>query len=118
VSTGKEATLPGLSFGDNTGSGIRFSPDDGYVVVEGFADDSSMGFTVYDVASNEPIRSVPASQADGLTADIPLWWTDSHTIVYQAVDSSGTASGHRFDVTTGAIIDYPLELGAPVLVLG
>jgi len=118
VSSGKDSTIldvPYQNGGDH--GGIRFSPDDAYVLVEGYGD-GSMGFAVYEVATHRLIRSIPAAEPDEPLADVPLWWTDSHTIVFKTVDASGAASGHRFDIATGKITNYPAGLGAPVLMLG
>jgi hypothetical protein len=99
--------------------GIRFSPDDGYVVVEGVGSDSRMGFAVYDMATHALVKSVSADQPEvPAFGEVPLWWPDDHTVVYKTVGAGGAASGHRFDIATGAVTDYPTELGAPVLMLG
>jgi hypothetical protein len=98
--------------------GIRFSPDDGFILIEGYGSDGRMGFAVYDMQSHGLVRSIPADEPDEPVAEVPLWWTDSHTVVYKTVDATGAAAGHRFDTATGAVTDYPTELGAPVLMLG
>lgn len=118
LTSGREWTVPKVPYqNESDHAGVQFSPDDGYVLLEGYGSDS-MGFAVYDMATHRMVGSAPAPEPDEPLANVPLWWTDSHTLVYQTVDASGTASGHRFDVGTGAITDYPAELGAPVLMLG
>jgi hypothetical protein len=116
--TGQESTIYNVRFlNEEDRSGIHFSPDDAYVALEGYGSDSFMGFEVYRVATNDLVRVVPASQPNVPNADVPLWWAGSQTIVYQTTDASGVQSGHRFDVDTGEITDYPVDLGAPVLIL-
>jgi hypothetical protein len=77
-----------------------------------------MGIAVFDLRSSRLVQSVRAIQPDEPNWDVPLWWTDSHTVVYQTTDTPpGIKRGHRLDVVTGALTDYPSELGAPVLML-
>jgi hypothetical protein len=116
IATGRQATIPNVPFSNEMGrGGIKFSPDDSYLSVQGYGA-KSMGFAVFDLRSSRLVRSVNAIQPDEPNWDVPLWWTDSHTIVYQTT-VSGLASGHRVDIDTGAITNYPAELGAPVLML-
>jgi len=115
--TGAETTMGAAPFVNEAAhAGIRFSPDDSYVLVEGYGG-ASMGFAVFRLATHRLIQSVPANEADEPNADVPIWWTDSHTVVYGTTDG-GVNSGHRLDVETGAHSDFPAELGAPVLMLG
>ena len=117
--TGQQTTIYNVRFlNQSDHTGIQFSPDDAHVALEGYGGDSQMGFEIYDVATNDLVRSTPAGQPDASNTDVPMWWADSNTVVYQATDASGTRSGHRLEIDTGDITDYPDELGAPVLMLG
>ena len=119
LATGQDSTIYNVAYvNDEAGSGIHFSPDDAYVAVEGYGSDSVMGFEVYNVATYDRVRVVPATEPSAPNADVPLWWTDPNTIVYQTTDASGVQSGHRLDVDSGDVTDYANDLGAPVLILG
>jgi hypothetical protein len=116
--TGHESTIYNVRFlNEEDRSGIHFSPDDAYVALEGYGSDSFMGFEVYNVATNDLVRVVPASERDTPDADVPLWWAGSNTIVYQTTDASGVQSGHRLDLDSGEITDYAADMGVPVLIL-
>jgi hypothetical protein len=115
LTTGVETTASGAPYSNETAhGGIRFSPDDAYVLVEGYGTES-MGFAVFDRASGRLMQSIALSEPDEPNADVPVWWTDGHTVVYQSL---GSPSGHRIEVVSGAVADYAAELGAPVLMLG
>jgi len=76
-----------------------------------------MGLAIFDLRSNVLVQSFKTPQPDEVLQDVPVWWTDGRTIVYQTTAASGVKQGHRLDVITGALVDYSLELGAPVLML-
>ena len=116
--TGRQTTIANVPFSNESAhGGIKFSPDDSYLSLEGYAPTSSMGIAVFDLRSNRLVRSLAASGPDEALANVPLWWTDSHTLAYQTTDASGVKLGHRLEVVSGARADYPSELGAPVLML-
>ena len=98
-------------------AGIKFSPDDSYITLQGYGASSSMGLAIFDLRSNVLVQSFKTPQPDEVLQDVPVWWTDGRTIVYQTTAASGVKQGHRLDVITGALVDYSLELGAPVLML-
>jgi hypothetical protein len=116
LAAGREATISKVPFvNEAPHGGIKFSPDGSYVSLQGYGA-GSMGFAVFDLRSNRIVQSVVASQPDGPLADVPLWWTDTHTVVYQTTAFPAGERGHRLDVLSGATADYPAELGVPVLV--
>jgi hypothetical protein len=115
--TGQQTTIADVPFSNESAhSGIKFSPDDSYISLEGYGA-ASMGIAVFDLRSNHLVQSTAANQPDEPLANVPLWWTDSHTLVYQTTGATGVKLGHRLDVVSGARADYPSELGAPVLML-
>ncbi len=116
LASGREATIAKVPFTNEAPhGGIKFSPDGSYVSLQGYGA-GSMGFAVFDMQSNRIVQSVVASQPDAPLADVPLWWADSHTVVYQTTAFPAGKRGHRLDVLSGATADYSAELGAPVLV--
>jgi hypothetical protein len=119
LATGHETTVLNVPFFNEVGhGGIKFSPDNAYLSLEGYGA-GSMGIAVFDLRSSRLVRSVRTIQPDEPNWDVPMWWTDSHTVVFQTNDvPTGTKLGHRLDVVTGILTDYPSELGAPVLMLG
>ena len=115
--TGRQTTISDVPFvNESAHGGIKFSPDDSYLSLEGYGA-ASMGIAVFELGSSRLVQSIAASQPNGPLANVPLWWTDSHTFVYQTAAPSGIKLGHRLDVVSGAQGDYPSELGAPVLML-
>jgi hypothetical protein len=115
--TGRQTTIADGPFSNESAhGGIKFSPDDSYVSLEGYGA-ASMGFAVFDVRSSRLLQSIAASQPNEPLANVPLWWTDSHTLVYQATAASGVKVGHRLEVVSGAQAEYPSELGTPVVML-
>ena len=115
LTTGAETTVSGAPYSNEAAhGGIRFSPDDAYVLLEGYGKES-MGFAVFDRSSGRLMQSIAVSEPDEPNADVPVWWTDGHTVVFQSL---GAPSGHRIEVVSGAVADYAAELGAPVMMLG
>ena len=118
LTTGHETSVGDVPFSNEAAhGGIRFSPDNSYVSLEGYGE-SGMGIAVYDLGGRSLSLITGARPNDEPLDNVPLWWTDAHTIVYQTTDATrATRSGHKLDVTTGSVVDYPAELGAPVLML-
>jgi hypothetical protein len=117
LATGRQTTISAVPFSNESAhGGIKFSPDDSYVSLEGYGA-ASMGIAVFDVRSSRLVQSIAASQPDEPLANVPLWWIDSHTLAYQTTAAPGVKLGHRLEVVSGAIEDYPSDLGAPVLLL-
>jgi len=117
LATGRQTTIANVPFSNEAAhAGIKFSPDDSYVSLQGYGV-ASMGIAVFNMQSSRIVQTTSASQPDEPLANVPLWWTDLHTLVYQTTAAPGIKLGHRLDVVTGAQADYPSELGAPVLML-
>jgi hypothetical protein len=118
LTTGHETTVAAVPFANEAAhGGIRFSPDNSFVALEGYGE-RGMGIAVYDIGGRPLTQIFGARPNDAPLDNVPLWWTDAHTIVYQTTDAGrATRSGHRLDVITGSVSDYPAELGAPVLML-
>jgi hypothetical protein len=109
--------MSGVPFSNESAhGGIKFSPDDSKVSLEGYGA-ASMGIAVFDVQSGRLLQSIAASQPNAPLANVPLWWIDSHTLAYQTTAAPGVKLGHRLEVVSGDIEDYPSDLGAPVLLL-
>jgi hypothetical protein len=118
LTTGHETSVGDVPFSNEAAhGGIRFSPDNSYLSLEGYGE-KGMGIAVYDLGGRRLTQITGARPNDEPLDNVPLWWTDAHTIVYQTTDATrASRSGHRLDVTTGSLVDYPAELGAPVLML-
>jgi len=117
LATGRQTTMSGVPFSNESAhGGIKFSPDDSKVSLEGYGA-ASMGIAVFDIESGRLLQSIAASQPNAPLANVPLWWIDSHTVAYQTTAAPGVKLGHRLEVVSGAIEDYPSDLGAPVLLL-
>jgi len=116
LATGHQSTIPNVPFvNESLHGGIKFSPDDSYLSLQGYGA-GSMGIVVFDLRSTLQVRSMAANQPNEPLANVPLWWTDAHTLVYQTT-MGFDKRGHRLDVVSGATADYPTDLGTPVLVL-
>ena len=76
-----------------------------------------MGIAVYELGGGRLTQLNGVRTSDEPNDNVPLWWTDGHTIAYQTTDATATRSGHSVDVTTGVVLDYTPALGAPVLLL-
>jgi hypothetical protein len=118
LATGHETTIGRMPFSNEAAhGGVRFSPDDSYVSLEGYGE-QGMGIAVYDLGGRRLTLITSARPNVEPLDNVPSWWTDEHTIVYQTTDLARTTrTGHRLDVTTGSVVDYPAELGGPVLML-
>jgi hypothetical protein len=117
LATGRQTTIAGVPFSNESAhGGIKFSPDDSYVSLEGYGA-TSLGIAVFDLRSSRLVQSIAASQPREPLANVPLWWIDSDTLAYQTTSDAGVKLGHRLEVVSGAIVDYPSDLGAPVLML-
>jgi len=117
LATGLQTTISAVPFSNESAhGGIKFSPDDSYVSLEGYGA-ASMGIALFDLRSSRLVQSIAASQPDEPLANVPLWWIDSHTLAYQTTAAPSGKLGHRLEVVSGAIEDYPSDLGAPVLLL-
>ena len=117
LTTDHETTVVNVPFSNEAAhGGVRFSPDNSYVALEGYGE-AGMGFAVYDFGGRRLVLIGGVRASDEPNDNVPLWWTDGHTIAYQTTDATATRSGHSLDVTTGVVLDYPAALGAPVLLL-
>jgi len=118
LTTEQETTVRDVPFSNEAAhGGIRFSPDNSYVSLDGYGE-TGMGIAIYALDGRLLTQITGARPNDEPLDNVPLWWTDAHTIVYQTTDPArATRAGHSLDVTTGAVVDYPAQLGAPVLML-
>jgi hypothetical protein len=122
LTTGSNTTLRDAPYVNAEGSVVlRFSPDDRYVSLEGFAGPAVpssygyMGIAIVEVDTARIVRFVDVTHVsvDGIST---VGWTGPDTLVYTTTVSASTV-GHSLDVQSGSDQEYPVALGAPVLML-
>jgi hypothetical protein len=117
LTTGSDTTLRNVPYIDS----LRFSPDDRYVSLEGSAgpaDPASYGYAGIAIVEVDTARIVRFVDVTHVSVDeiSTVGWTGPDTLVYTATVGASTV-GHSLDVQSGSDQEYPVALGAPVLML-
>ena len=131
LAKGTDSTVPNVPYVAPEGSvGLRFSPDDTYVSLEGSAgpaQPSSYGYMGIAVIQVKTARVVQVVNVTHVSLDEigTVGWTGPHALVYSTnnttrsgIFDSSNAVGHSLDAQSGSKQDSPAGLGAPVLMLG
>lgn len=131
LATGTNSTILNVPYVAAEGSvGLRFSPDDSYVSLEGSAGPAQpssygyMGIAVVEVKTARVVQVVDVTHVSGDEIGT-VGWTGPHALVYSTNSTTRPGSfdsanvvGHSLDAQSGSKQDYPAGLGAPVLLLG